>query len=124
MNDSPEASTFSYEVSTTPVNISGVGPDGKPYKPTACITIDSTKVNKDKLAALEKILYGTDGTYTATSDSSLETSKTYYELVNGEYVKTKDSSKQEGKTYYEQTTAPTDGYLPLPDELKTIFANG
>ena len=124
MNDSPEAATFSYEVSTTPVNISGVGPDGKPYKPTACITIDSTKVDKDKLAALEKILYGTDGTYTATSDSSLETSKTYYELVNGEYVKTKDSSKQEGKTYYEQTTAPTDGYLPLPDELKTIFANG
>ena len=44
--------------------------------------------------------------------------------MNGEYVKTKDSSKQEGKTYYEQTTAPTDGYLPLPDELKTIFANG
>ena len=124
VNDSPEASTFSYEVSTTPVNISGVGPDGKPYKPTACITIDSTKVDKDKLTDLEKILYGTDGTYIATSDDSFNGGKEYYELVNGEYVKTKDVSKQPGKTYYEQTTEPTDGRLPLPDELKTIFANG
>ena len=124
MNDSPEAYTFSYEVSTTPVNISGVGPDGKPYKPTACITIDSTKVAKDKLTALETIQYGTDGTYTATSDDSFDGGKEYYELVNGEYVKTKDVSKQSGKTYYEQTAEPTDGRLPLPDELKTIFANG
>lgn len=124
VNDSPEAATFSYEVSTTPVNISGVGSDGKPYKPTACITIDSTKVDKDKLANIEKILYGTDGVYTATSDSSLDSGKEYYELVNGEYVKTADSTMQAGKTYYEQTEAPTDGRLPLPDELKTIFAKG
>ena len=54
INDSPEAITFSWEVSTTPVNVTG-------YKPTACVTIDSTKVDSDKLAALEAILYGTDG---------------------------------------------------------------
>lgn len=53
VNDSPEAITFSWEVSTTPVNVTG-------FKPTACITIDSTKVDKDKLAALEAILYGGD----------------------------------------------------------------
>lgn len=53
INDSPEAITFSWEVTTTPVNVTG-------YKPTASITIDSTKVNAAKLAALEKILYGDD----------------------------------------------------------------
>lgn len=51
INDSPEAITFSWEVTTTPVNVNG-------FKPTASITIDSTKANKEKLAALEDILYG------------------------------------------------------------------
>ena len=51
INDSPEAITFSWEFNTTPVNVTG-------FKPTANITIDSTKVDAEKLAALEKILYG------------------------------------------------------------------
>lgn len=51
VNDSPEAITFSWEVSTTPVEVSGA-------KPTASLTIDSTKVDAEKLAAFEKILYG------------------------------------------------------------------
>ena len=55
INDSPEAITFSWEISTTPVNVTG-------YKPTASIVIDSTKVDKTKLAALEDVLYGTDET--------------------------------------------------------------
>lgn len=54
VNDSPEAITFSWELTTTPVNVTG-------FKPTACITIDSTKADKTKLAALEEILYGKDG---------------------------------------------------------------
>ena len=54
INDSPEAITFSWEVSTTPVSVDG-------HSPTACITIDSTKVEPTKLAALEEILYGKDG---------------------------------------------------------------
>ena len=54
VNDSPEAITFSWEVSTTPVQVSaGV------Y--TSCVTIDSTKVDATKLAALEAKLYGSDG---------------------------------------------------------------
>ena len=53
INDSPEAITFSWEFSTTPVNVTG-------FKPTASITIDSTKVDPEKLAALEAILYGGD----------------------------------------------------------------
>lgn len=51
VNDSPEAITFSWEVSTTPVNVNGA-------KPTASIIIDSTKADKEKLAKLEDILYG------------------------------------------------------------------
>ena len=50
INDSPEAITFSWEFSTTPVNVTG-------FKPTANIVIDSTKATPEKLAALEKILY-------------------------------------------------------------------
>ena len=55
INDSPEAITFSWEVSTTPVAVTG-------FKPTASLVIDSTKVPEAKMAALEKILYGTDAT--------------------------------------------------------------
>lgn len=53
INDSPEAISFSWELSTTPVNVTGM-------KPTACIVIDSTKCDETKLAELEKILYGDD----------------------------------------------------------------
>ena len=55
VNDSPEAITFSWEITTTPVNVTG-------FKPTACLTIDSTKVDPTKLKALEEILYGKDDT--------------------------------------------------------------
>ena len=55
INDSPDAITFSWELSTTPVTVAN-------FKPTASLTIDSTKVNAQKLAALEEILYGKDGT--------------------------------------------------------------
>ena len=51
INDSPEAITFSWEITTTPVSVEA-------FKPTASITIDSTKVDKTKLTALENVLYG------------------------------------------------------------------
>ena len=53
INDSPEAITFSWEVNTTPVNVTG-------KKPTATLIIDSTKADKAKLTALEAILYGSE----------------------------------------------------------------
>lgn len=53
VNDSPEAITFSWELTTTPVNVTG-------HKPTACITIDSTKIEPAKLTSIEESLYGTD----------------------------------------------------------------
>lgn len=60
-SDSPEANTFSYEITTTPIPIEGTDADGNAYKPVASVTIDSTKVNKEKLTALETILYGAEG---------------------------------------------------------------
>lgn len=53
INDSPEVDPMSWEISTTPVAVTG-------HKPTASITIDSTKVDAEKLAALEAILYGSE----------------------------------------------------------------
>ena len=52
VNDSPDAITFSWEITTTPVNVTG-------HKPTSTVVIDSTKADPTKLAALEQILYGT-----------------------------------------------------------------
>ena len=61
INDSPEAITMSWELSTTPVTVTG-------FKPTAHLEIDSTKVNAEKLAALELILYGKDPTSDGGAD--------------------------------------------------------
>lgn len=55
INDSPEAITFSWEITTTPVSVTG-------FKPTASITIDSTKADPTCLAALEEKLYGGETT--------------------------------------------------------------
>lgn len=53
INDSPEAITFSWELTTTPVEVTG-------FKPTAYVVIDSTKVAADKLAQIEALLYGSE----------------------------------------------------------------
>lgn len=53
INDSPEPKNMSWEFSTTPVEVAG-------FEPTASITIDSTEVDAEKLAALEAILYGSE----------------------------------------------------------------
>lgn len=59
INDSPEAITFSWELTTTPVTVTGM-------KPTASLVVDSTKVDPIKLAALEEIIYGsTEGAVVA-----------------------------------------------------------
>ena len=58
INDSPEAITFSWEITTTPVSVSG-------FKPTASVIIDSTKVDGTKLKQLEAILYGDNGSSSA-----------------------------------------------------------
>lgn len=69
INDSPEAITFSYEVTTTPVQVTG-------HKPTASLVIDSTKVQPDKLAQIEAKLYGD-----ASNEASLPTPDEILELI-------------------------------------------
>ena len=112
VNDSPEALTFSYEISTTPVDVPN-------YKPTALITIDSTKFVSDeakaRLASLEAILYGTDsvpGTpavYEEDDAAAFVANKTYYTEAGGVYSVfdqfevTSDPSFQAGTDYYERS---------------------
>lgn len=61
VNDSPEAIEFSWEFTCTAVDVPG-------YKPTAIVTIDSTKVDSEKLASFEEILYGKDETTSGAND--------------------------------------------------------
>ena len=75
INDSPEAITFSWEFSTTPV---AVEVDGKTYKPTSIITIDSTKADETKLAALEAKLYGSE-----SEEATLPLPAEVYTLMKG-----------------------------------------
>ena len=67
INDSPDAITFSWELTTTPVEIVTLI-NGKKLKPTSCLTFDSTKTDPAKLAALEEILYGKDETSEGAGD--------------------------------------------------------
>lgn len=71
INDSPEAITFSWEFTTVPAAVTGTN-----YKPTACITIDSTKVDETKLQTLKDKLFGTNGT------GSTEGTEPYLPLPN------------------------------------------
>lgn len=81
VNDSPEPITFSWEMSTTPVDPETNGTDGKPLKPTATIVIDSTKFSGAKMTELEDLLYGTPGT-----DPQLPSPKDVLALFAGSVV--------------------------------------
>lgn len=73
INDSPESMTFSWEIDTDPVPVKGY-PE---LKPVASITIDSTKVDKGKLTALEKKLYGDTNT-----NPTLPSPNEVYDMMN------------------------------------------
>lgn len=116
VNDSPEAIEFSWEMKSVPVNVTG-------KKPTSVITIDSTKISADRLAALENVLYGTDAVvsyaakqnpvatvYSAVAEpgsvnpSEQDTPSLWYERSGEEgayvYTHTSDSEVDGNKTYY------------------------
>lgn len=79
INDSPEPITFSWEITTVPVDVTY---NNVTYKPTAEIVIDSTKVDATKLTALENWLYGTDGEGQATgTDAQLALPAKVFELL-------------------------------------------
>lgn len=73
INDSPEAITFSWDVSTTAVEVGVPG-----FKPTAHIVIDSTKTDAEKLKALEAVLYGSD-----SKEANLPLPKDVYTILGG-----------------------------------------
>lgn len=113
INDSPEAITFSWEITTVPVNVAGM-------KPSATVTIDSSKANAAQLAQLEAILYGVDA-------PNFDQTKTY---AVGDYV------TKETKVYVCITAITTAGAwdaskwneitnpgprLPLPAEILSIL---
>lgn len=77
INDSPEAITFSWELSTTPVKLEG-------HKPSATIVIDSRTANETKLTALIDKLYGTDGQGSGTgTDPELPDLATVISMMSG-----------------------------------------
>lgn len=128
INDSPEAVTFSWTVTTTPVVLTTINPEtGKVFKPTAYLEIDSTKLDaagKAKLLELEDILYGKDGTvsYEVFIGTDFEAGVTYYEESGGVYVETTDTTYDSSKTYYTRTeTGGTEARLPSPDEIIAFF---
>lgn len=124
VNDSPEATSLSWEFNTTPPAMKAKDPvTNKVYKPTSHLIINSTRATAAKLTAFENILFGTDDTYEETEDSSFESGKKYYELVDGAYVETQDVTMDSEKTYYEKTATGTDGRLPSPDEVIAFFTS-
>lgn len=121
VNDSPEAIEFSWEIKTTPVNVTN-------FRPVSSITIDSTKADAGNLATLLGILEGTDGTvsYDEFTGTEFEQGVTYYERSGEEghyvYTPTTDTEYDSSKTYYTRVeTGGTTARLPLPDEVKRIM---
>lgn len=75
INDSPDAISFSWEITTTPVNVTiGTGANAVTYQPTASLIIDSrdftTEALKTKLTGLEDVLYGKDPTTGTTGGTN------------------------------------------------------
>lgn len=126
INESPEAMELSWEINTTPAEVTVKNPKtNRPYNPMAHIEIDSTKTSAEKLEAIEAILYGTENstarlplpdeviglmaavTYTAVTPVGTENPSTegWYELVDEEYVLSEDTSVDNEKTYYRRVTS-------------------
>lgn len=115
VNDSPEAITFSWEVNTTPVNVTG-------KKPTSIVTIDSTKTNATVLKALEHILYGcspeafdTTKAY-AIGDVVTNTTKTYMAIA----ATTAGEFDEDDFVEIDSATTGT-ARMPLPDEIIALI---
>lgn len=114
INDSPEAITFSWELTTTPVQVSD------DFEPTANITVDSTKVDKAKLAILEAILYGTDefsNTKKYSENAVVMHENKLYQVKTGA-MEAAGEWNAESWTEVSEAAGPR---LPLPDEIVKIM---
>lgn len=113
VNDSPEAITFSWELTTTPINVTG-------HKPTALITIDSTKVDAGKLKQFEDILYGIDAPeFSQTNTYSVGDHVTYQSKIYKCKSEVSVAGAWSADKWEEVTNA--EARLPLPDEIIALF---
>ena len=134
INDNPEAISFSWEVDTIPVPVTG-------YKPTAHMIINSTQFTspaaKAKLLDFEDALYGADvreaipAQYVKTTDATKQAGKTYYTKDGTTYTQFSGDSFAANTDYYEMTAAArsavstaTTPYLPLPDAVISMLTVG
>ena len=127
VNESPEAQTFSYEFKTTPVGVTAIDN----AKATSHIEIDSTKVTKAQLDAIEAVLYGQAGSVsyslvTGVTSADNPVSEGWYERSGSEgayvYTLSSDTVADTEKSYYEKVeTGAVDARLPLPDEVYDIL---
>ena len=127
VNDSPEAITFSWAFTTNPVDIDKTIVGGN-FKPTSCITIDTTELagGKDdpKLAILEGILYGTGSdayveATDVTSDNFGDKKANLYTKSGQTYSSAASATYSSSETYYYKNASPR---LPLPEEVYSIFS--
>ena len=126
VNDSPEATAMSWELTTVPVVVPG-------FKPTAHLEIDSTDFTDAQMAAIEKALYGSDAVeaadavYAKTSDETKQAGKTYYTKDGTVYTEFSGGTFASNTDYYEMVSpavtasAATEAYLPLPTEVVSIL---
>lgn len=113
VNDSPEAITFSWELTTTPINVTG-------RKPTALLTIDSTKVTSAALKQFEDILYGIDAPeFSATKTYAVGDHVTYQSKVYKCTTAISEGAAWDANNWTEVTNA--EARLPLPDEIIALF---
>lgn len=114
INDSPEAITFSWELTTTPVNVAE-------FKPTANLIVDSTKVNADALKQLEAILYGVDAPeFSAEATYELGDYVSYQSKLYVCIIAVEEPGAWDATNWSEVTNPGP--RLPLPDEVATFFA--
>ena len=112
INDSPEAITFSWETTTTPVNVTG-------QKPTATLVVDSTKCDPAKLKELEAILYGSGPVALEEEPEDWATAyANYFKLEDGEYKPLESAESFVANRFYKNGTAAR---LPMPDEVATLM---
>lgn len=124
INDNPEAISFSWEVDTVPVPVTG-------YKPTAHIVINSAKFTttpqQNALKTFEDILYGSSSdVYYPTADTSKQQGKTYYTRSGSgttespySYTQFSGSDFAANTSYYEKSNGTA--RLPLPDEVISLL---
>lgn len=124
INDSPEAATLSWELTTTPV---AVTVNGESAKPIAHMELNSKSVGANGMSAIENVLYGNADNYEVLAESPSDWStkySTYFTKENSGLYKPVEASSGsapefETSKYYKH--APIEGRLPLPNEIAEII---